>query len=421
MNKLKSLKNYNEKREEIYSSLKEEGIFTWDTMYNEEYALASIEEVTDSFIDEIREAAFQLGKIFAKVAIIVQTGSDELLQSLGLPSETWSTIRLVVDRSIPTVVGRFDFARTPNGLKMLEFNSDTPSGIVEAYHVNEQVCEYFNLPDPNQNCREHIRSAFNHMIRTYQQMDYPVESIYFSSLGWHIEDRGTTKFLMKESGLPATFIPLNQLAVHKDGLFAFDQEANSSTQIDVLFRLHPMEIMAKETDKQNQPIGAYLLHLIAKRKVAIMNPPNAFIAQTKALQALIWNLHNENHPFFSKEEHEVIQSYMLPTYLDNPFKGKKGYVRKPIFGREGGAVTLFDKNGEAIDQDKNENYWNQPMIYQELAELETVEVPTLKGMFQGRLLWGAFLIGGKPSAVLARVDRNITGDMSYLLPIGLSS
>ena len=414
------LKNYDKKRRELYAPLKEEGIFTWETMYNQEYALATIKEVTSSFLKEIREATLQLGKIFAKVAMIVQNGSTELLQDLGLPSETWSTIRLVVDRSIPTVVGRFDFANTPAGLKMLEFNSDTPSGVVEAYYVNEKVCQYFDFPDPNQGCRDHIRLAFDRIVQVYQKMGYPTDHIYFSSLGWHIEDRGTTKFLMKESGLQASFIPLKQLAIHKEGLFAFEKETNSYKPIHVLFRLHPMEIMAKEKDKQNQPIGAYLLHLIAKQKVAIINPPNAFISQTKALQALIWNLHKENHSFFTPEEHEVIETYMLPTYLENPFKGKKGYVRKPFFGREGGAVTLFDKDGQELDKDQNKQYWDQPMIYQELVELETVEVPTLKGMFQGKLLWGSFLMGGKPSAVLARIDRNITGDMSYLLPIGLS-
>lgn len=421
MSQLKVQTDYNGMRKKIYAPLREEGIFTWDTMYQEEYALATIKEVTGSFIREIREAAFQLGKIFAKAARMIQTGSDELLQALGLPSETWSTVRLAVDHSLPTIVGRFDFAKTPKGLKMLEFNSDTPSGIVEAYYVNQKVCQYFGLLDPNHDCRDHIRLAFEHAIRLYRQLGYPVDHICFTSLDWHIEDRGTTEYLMDESGLLSTFIPLSQLAVHKDGLFAFDKRTRSYQRIDVLFRLHPLEIMAKERDKQGHPIGAYLLHLIAKRKVAIINPPNAFIVQSKALQALIWNLHQEMHPFFSPEEHEVIETYMLPTYLDNVFKGKKGYARKPFFGREGGAVTLFDKDGKTIDQDKNENYWDQPMVYQELVELESVEVPTQKGIFQGRLLWGVFLMAGKPSAVLARVDRNITGDLSYLLPIGFSS
>jgi hypothetical protein len=35
------------------------------------------------------------------------------------------------------------------------------------------------------------------------------------------------------------------------------------------------------------------------------------------------------------------------------------------------------------------------------------------------LLWSSFLIGGQASAIVARVDKHITGDRSYYLPVGL--
>lgn len=411
------LSNYKRRREEIYQPLREEGIFTWDELYNEEYALATIREFPARFFAEMREATAALGKIFNKVAGVVQQGSDDLLQELGLPSETWRTIRVQVDPEIPTVMGRFDFAYTNQGLKMLEFNSDTPTSLVEAYYVNQKLCDYFGLENPNHGCEKHITHAFQKIVQTYQKLGFNTNSIYFSSLDWHIEDAGTTKYLMQQSGLDASFVPLSELAMNRKGVYVIDKNSREYLPIDVLFRLHPLEIMAKEKDKQGIPTGAHLLHLIANRKVAIINPPNAFISQTKALQALIWNLH-EQGTFFTDEEHEIIDTFMLPTYLDNPFQGKKAFVRKPVFGREGGAVTLFDQTGKQITKDKNDQYWDQQMIYQELVELETVEIPTLKGMFTGKLLWGAWLMGGQPSAIVTRVDRNITGDMAYLLPIG---
>jgi glutathionylspermidine synthase len=63
--------------------------------------------------------------------------------------------------------------------------------------------------------------------------------------------------------------------------------------------------------------------------------------------------------------------------------------------------------------------WDQPMVYQQYAEMESVEVETLKGMFRGKRLWGSFLVGGKASAILARIDRHITGNNAYFLPMGL--
>lgn len=76
------------------------------------------------------------------------------------------------------------------------------------------------------------------------------------------------------------------------------------------------------------------------------------------------NLHEQNM-FFTTEEHEIIESFMLLTYLENVFIGKKPYVRKPIFGRNGGAITLYEKDGTITLQDKGQVYWDQAMIYQE--------------------------------------------------------
>ena len=49
-----------------------------------------------------------------------------------------------------TAIGRFDFAVTEQGIKMLEFNSDTPTGIVEAFYVNGHVCRYHGAVNPNE-------------------------------------------------------------------------------------------------------------------------------------------------------------------------------------------------------------------------------------------------------------------------------
>ncbi len=410
--------SYQKLREEIYSPLRQEGVFTWDSMYNQEYALASIHPISESFRAEIAGATEKLGKIFARTIRVIQQGPDELLKELGIPEEAWPAVRLPVNPGIPTVIGRFDFARTPEGLKMLEFNSDTPTGVVEAFCVNGRVCRHYGWQDPNLGMNEHIFSAFQDIIGRYKEMGMTADAIYFSSLDWHEEDAGTTRYLMRESGLKARFIPLSSLAVKGDRLYFRDEKQNAYREIDVLYRLHALEILAEETDEDGYPTGAHFLDLVAKKNLALINPPGAFIAQTKALQALIWNLH-ETNTFFTPEEHEWIDTYMLPTYLENPFAGKTAYVRKPIFGREGGAVTLYDASGEIMARDKESLYWNQPMVYQKLAELETVETDTLRGRFQGQLLWGSFLIGGRASAIVARIDRKITGNLSYFLPVGI--
>lgn len=408
--------NYAKRREEIYFPIREEKIFTWDTDAHdhEEFALATIYPVSGSFVSSLRTAAHQLGHVFSKTIQTVQKGSEELFQELGYPQETWNTLRLSVADHIPTLLGRFDFAHTPYGLKMLEFNSDTPSKVVEAFYANQKVCDYFGWKNPNYGHNQMLTDSFQYILKRYNQLGYRTEHITFSSLDWHTEDAGTTKYLLQQSGLPASFAPLSELVVQNDGLYI----RGFNHPIDILFRFHALEILATEKSNSGYPTGAKLLQLIAQKKLAIINPPSGFISQNKAIQALIWNLHAQNM-FFTPEEHEIIESYMLPTYLENVFTGRMPHVRKPIFGRNGGAITIYEKDGTITSQDDGQAYWDQTMIYQEKVSLEEIEVESLTGPYKGWLLWGCFLINGKASAITTRISNQITGDSSRFLPIGL--
>lgn len=406
------MNSYIQRRWQLYEPMRQEGIFTWDWCYGQEYGLASLHEISLSFRRELAFASEALGEIFHKVVAVVQQGEDSLLQELGLPEATWEAVRLAIPESV-TLIGRFDFAQTPEGLKMLEFNSDTPTGIVEAFYANGQACDFFGIEDPNQGMEQDLQEGFQSMVAGYPQKR---DHIVFSALGWHEEDAGTTRYLMDRSRLPAQFVPLEDLQVEEGGLVA--KTDTRLLPVDVWFRLHPLEMLVQDRDSDGYPTGVRLLELITAGKVISINPPGAFIAQTKALQALVWNLH-EKGQFFSPAEHHIIDTYMLPTYMENRFQGESPYVVKPIFGREGGAVVLHEADGSVMATDGEDAYWDQPMVYQKKAELEQVKTETLKGSFTGHLLWGSFLINGKASAILARIDGPITGNLSYFLPVGI--
>lgn len=403
-------------REALYGSMREAGVFTWDRMYGEEYALYDLHLISPSFRKEIAVATERLGQIFTKVVPVLQRAEDSLLLELGVPKQALRAVRLVVSQTMPTVIGRFDFVQTAEGLKMLECNSDTPTGIVEAFYVNGRVCRHFHREDPNDGMEEQLGTAFSKVIEAYQEQGYETDSVWFSSLDWHEEDKGTTLYLLNQSGLSARFASLEQLRVWQDRLYVLEKE--QLLPVDVLYRLHALEKLAEERDADGYPTGEHVLGLIAKKKLAIINPPSAFLIQTKALQALIWNLHEANQ-FFTEEEHAIIEAYMLPTYFENRFAGKEDYVTKPIFGREGGGVMLFAADGTLQEKDQEEFYWEQPMIYQKRVELPEITVQTTKGAYTGRLLWGSFWIGTEASAIVARVGGPITNNLSYYLPVGI--
>lgn len=405
--------NYSEVREQLYGSIRE--VFSWDWIDGNEYGLAMIHYITPEFRKEIAYATEELGKIYAKTVVMVQQSPDSLLEMLGLPQAAFSAIRLPIIPEIPTLIGRFDFAATPQGIKMLEFNADTPTSVVEAFYANGMACEFFGAGDPNEGLELEFPLAFQSMFDRYQELGYETKNIIFSALDWHEEDKGTVQYLLKMSGLPGRFVPLENLRVNNDELYALVE--GEFQKVDIWYRLHALEKLAEEKDEGGYPTGEHVLDLIARRKLAIINPPAAFIAQTKALQALIWGLH-EAKGFFTEHEQSIIEQYMLPTYLENPFLGHEAFVAKPIYGREGGAVSIFQKDGSLIEKDNDEFYWEQPMIYQKFVEMEEVESMTITGPYKGRLLWGSFLINGKAGAISARIGERITGNLSCFLPSG---
>ena len=409
---------YARRREALYGPLRTSGIFAWDSMYGDEYALASVLPITADFCAQLRTAAECLGSVYARTAEVLMNCDDELLAELGLPEATWSAVRTSLPALLPTLLGRFDFAATPNGIKMLEFNAETPTDVVEAFYVNGKVCEFFGVANPNQALDQKIAPAFERAIREYQRCGAAVNRIIFSSVDWHDEDAGTTRYLLSQSGLSAEFVPLSQLRVFEDRLQVWDGQEHSP--VDLMYRLHPLEKLAEEHDSDGYPTGRHVLDLVAENKLALINPPAAMVAQSKATQALIWSLH-EDGSFFTPAEHAAIEAYMLPSYFENRFLGRCAYVTKPIYGREGGAVTVFGADGIAWARDEEVNYWDQPVIYQQYVELPKHTVETLNGLYCGRIIYGAFLLDGQGAGLVSRVGSRITGNMAYYQPLCLST
>ena len=409
---------YARRREAIYGPLRQQGVFTWDSMYGEEYALASVLPVSSEFRIELKRASEALGAIFARTSAVVMQADDELLANLGLPEATWAAVRNSLPELLPTVIGRFDFAATPTGLKMLEFNAETPTDIVEAFYVNARVCDAFGAADPNAGMAAGLTEAFRRAMNCYRRRGWATDRIVFSSVDWHEEDAGTTRFLLAQSGLDAEFVPLSQLRVYEDRLQVWDGQAH--TPVDLMYRLHPLEKLAEEQDTDGYPTGRHVLEIVADGRLAMINPPAAIIAQSKAVQALIWSLH-ESREFYTPDEQATIEQYMLPTYFENRFSACSPYVTKPVYGREGGAVTLFGPDGVAWARDEEAEYWDQLVLYQQYAELPKLTVETLNGLYCGRMIFGSFLIDGKGSGVVARVGSRITGNMAYFQPLCLST
>ncbi|MGG0648190.1 glutathionylspermidine synthase family protein [Bacillus mycoides] len=405
------MSQYIKKRKEFYSNYPH----FWSDLYECEYSLFHVFPITEQTMKQLQVATERMGKIFFKTARILRNLSNEQLLELGFPTASLPFIRLK-GMYPESVISRFDFALTEdNRIKMLEFNSDTPTFIVECFQMNGKVCEELDYDDPNANQERLLSSGITKAVMEFTKgMEEP--NVVFTAHPEHIEDWNTTMYLSGLCHVENKVMPMTELRITDDALVDRD-----GLPIDVLYRqTYPIEDLIEDQDPETGDlVGVELLQLVKEGKLFIINPLSAFLLQPKSIQCLIWGLAEEG-AFYTSEEQKWIKEYMLPTYLEpDLFLGKSPFVQKPSFGREGDTITIRDKDTNIMIRNAYETYKSSLPIFQKYTELPVVFLETEKGIEKLSYVFGAFLIAGKASSIGIRAGEKITGNESYYLPVGI--
>lgn len=407
--------NFIEKRNEFYATIEH----FWDRLYGSEYALYDCYALRQTNIDSIKQATQEAYDIFKKVNHLIRDASDETMLDLGFPKKAIPYLRMT---TLPyeTVIGRFDFVETNEGLKILEFNADTPTFIRELFQVNGVVCHKFQFQDPNHSEEEALGKAIRNSV-FHCAIDLDVHHhpyVVFTAHEDDIEDLETMKYLLNVAKIKqSAFVPLRKLQV-VPGEGVYDP---SGKKIDILYRhTYPMEALLEDVTEDHYPIGIDFMNLVMEKKVGMLNPISAFLMQSKAVMALIWGMYEQRHPFFHEEEHRTIARYFLPTYLDEePFlETGETYVSKPAFGREGDTVQV-KRDGTVLFSQQDKTYEQYVKVFQKYVDLPKTTISTEEGLKEAHLLIGSFVVTEKASAFGLRAGAKITDNLSYFLPCGV--
>jgi len=401
---------YIKKRSEFYSRFSH----FWSDLYGSEYSLFHIFEITEQTIQDLQLATERMGKVFFKTARLLRTLSDAQLLELGFPSSSLPFIRM---KSLfpESVISRFDFAMTDTGIKMLEFNSDTPTFIMECFQMNGEVCKELDYHDPNNNQERLLSSGITKAVmEAAKGIERP--NVVFTAHHEHMEDWNTTRYLSQLCQVSNKVVSMSELRITEDALLDGD-----GVPIDVLYRqTYPIEHLVEDRDPNTGDlVGIELLQLVKEGKLFIINPISSFLLQPKSVQCIIWGL-AEAGAFYTNEEQQWIKEYMLPTYLEaDLFLGKNSFVQKPSFGREGDTVIIRDKDTNIVNQNSYQTYKKELPVFQKYIKLPVVSLETEKGNEELSYVFGSFLIAGKPSSIGIRAGEKITGNESYYLPVGI--
>lgn len=395
----------------------------WPATLADAFDLLEVYPLPASEVNEIREVTSNLAELFAKIFALLESASGDVLTHLGVPDKWRGIARSRIPGLPPCVVGRFDLARTNEGYKLLEFNSDSPGLLVEAFSVNSGVCCHAGKADPNEGAERVLADALGMAIKAalahLEKSAGTETNVVVSAWGNAPRDQAIASYLRDLlQPTPAISIPVEQIQINDLGLFTPGGEA-----IHVLVRAFPLNsidgnVFRQRGKARTSEMETLFSRLIEDKRVALVNPPAAFLLGSKALQALIWGLY-EAGKYFQEQDRKLIARYMLPVYLDAPEDGA-AYAVKPIYGSEGDSVRLLDSDQKVISASLDTTRLDRPTVYQKYVDLPCKQLMTEYGPRKLHLVTSCFAVNGAASAICIRAGELITNELAWVLPVCIS-
>ncbi|MEU1134349.1 glutathionylspermidine synthase family protein [Streptomyces sp. NPDC005900] len=290
---------------------------------------------------------------------------------------------------LPSLYGRFDLRYDGTGpAKMLEYNADTPTSLVEA--ASPQwfwMEERFPGADQWNSLHERLVDAW----RRQAALLPPGGPLYFAhsaadELG---EDLMTVAYLREtaeQAGLATDSIAMEDIGWDRLSRRFVDKRLRF---LRSCFKLYPWEWLT--TDRFAPHVLETLDNGGGTGSTLWIEPAWKMLLSNKALLAVLWELY-PGHP------------NLLPAYLDGPreLAQGRGYVAKPLLGREGAGVTVHEPGTTAAPRE-------EPCCYQELAPL-----PDFDG---NRVVLGAWVVEDEAAGLGIRESSGlITDEYARFLP-----
>lgn len=360
-------------------------------------------------------------------------------RAMGLPEALHASVRARIPGLAETVLGRLDLVRTPRGYALLEFNTDVPGLFVEAFDVNRIVCMDARMPDANHGCESQLAHGLESAIAfALDHLGLGSNArrprVAFAAAQGSLRDLDLARYLAGLAHLPSDAgaqVPPGAAAVEVDtGVCAIEDlqadgdglYASDGARIDVLFRLCPL--LAFPFKRLRGAGGAcgstwiHLLDLVERRRLVLINPPSAGLLNSKAVQAVIWNLHRSGQ-FFDPAEHALVEQHVLPSYLD-PVFGDAPHVVKPACGRGGDTVRIVRGRQPASGQAAGTSYAGQPMVYQQYAPLPTARWMTEDGRRRLHVVASCFAVNWEPAGICLRAGGPVTDESAWHVPMSVA-
>ncbi|WP_271813853.1 glutathionylspermidine synthase family protein [Clostridium beijerinckii] len=383
-------------RKEIWNEIIDESVFKYNFTgaYTNIYEYISLNSLIlkECTYKEMLSASSKFCEILKKIYPYIQKEMELFGPILGIPEELYKLVSNSCTISL-CALGRIDFAIDNDGnLKILEFNSETPAGLVEAIGLNSIIKEKLNIQyqNPNVNLKEHIKKSFFNILEELKKIKKVKNIAVVTS--WYYEDIYTSNLIaeiLKElNEYSVIFGNIYDLKVNNNKIYLYGNE------IDAIYRHYPLDWFSYEDEMKKliDPLssGQYLI-----------NPGHTLITQSKALFAVIYELVRKK--FFSRDDEEFVLKYIPYTCLEPDNVLSFDYVTKPYLSREGAGVMLsYDEMSKELDDIVFQDRINIKPLYSNIYSTMKEESKYLFPVI------GTYITGDIPSGVFTRMGDFIT-------------
>jgi len=343
---------------------------SWDNYWREDVCY----KFTAEQIDVLETAAEELHGLCLKA--VEHIIDNQRLGELGIPVEFWDAIKQSFRSTDFSLYGRFDFAYDGvNPPKMLEYNADTPTSLLES-----AVAQWYWMEEKFPGA-DQFNSLHERLVEQWKTAP-GTGPIHIASLQENEEDWVCTMYLLDtvtQAGREAKHIFIEDIGWDEKNKQFVDMD---NKPIETLFKLYPWEWMMREDFGPNVLVS----------KTNFIEPLWKAVLSCKGLLAVLWELFPD-HP-------NLLPTYFTPDKLTS-------YAKKPLYSREGANVELF-RDGQLVAKDDGP-YGQEGHVYQQLHSL-----PCIEGRYP---VIGAWIVGKESAGMCIREDVSpITTNMSNFIP-----
>jgi glutathionylspermidine synthase len=389
-------------REGWRETITQQGLVYWETELPDGTSMPYWTD--DAYYSLTRSEAAALERATNELTQMCVTAGDHILERgymrrMGIPAWAEDRIRETWESEPPMVYGRYDLAFDGTNIKLLEFNADTPTALVES-----AVVQWYWLQDQFPG-KDQLNGLHDALVARWNELALriPERTVHFA---WTTsetsgEDMMNVAYLMetaKQAGYLTHMLPMEEIGWN-DAAGFLDQEGR---RIRTIFKLYPWEWLVHET------YGARALHRMGDGdgQTQWIEPVWKMLWSNKGLLVALWECFPD-HP------------YLLPAYFaDDAPADLRDYVVKPLLAREGANAKVVRDGSEVAAEGPDQGYGEEGFVVQAYTDLPVFDYTGPGASGEGtRPVVGAWVVDMHAAGIgIRESDGLITNNLSRFVP-----